>query len=81
MKLSIPFAYLVLAIGIAEASSHHAQEGGLVDRSLHARIGKGHGSLVKPLKPGVKRRGNDSKRRCKPRPSVRTSVVHFHAPD
>ena len=71
MKLSAPFVYLVIAIGVVEASSSHAQERGLSGHALHARIAKEHRTVVEP---SLKRRADGSKKRCKPRATTSVSV-------
>ncbi|KIP04207.1 glycoside hydrolase family 23 protein [Phlebiopsis gigantea 11061_1 CR5-6] len=64
MKLTAPFVWLVLAVGIAEAAYPHA-EGGLLERSRHhARLSNQHRDLVDGR---TRNRRDSTSKRCKPR--------------
>lgn len=67
MKVTIPFVWLVLAVGLAEASSVHAER----DLRAHARLAAKHRSLLDPLV--FERRGNSSNKRCKAKGSATSS--------
>ncbi|KAI0093248.1 hypothetical protein BDY19DRAFT_903019 [Irpex rosettiformis] len=69
MKVTIPFVWLVLAVGLAEASSVHAER----DLGAHARLAARH--RRSPIEaPAFERRGNSSSnKRCKPKASPSSS--------
>jgi hypothetical protein len=64
MKVTIPFVWLMLAIGLVEASSRHAQRG----VSAHGRLLRNRRT---PIEAPLERR-DAPKKRCKPKASVST---------